>query len=38
LAAYVDAFVIMGRTLEHIKIAKGELKEKFKVKDLGKIN
>ena len=38
LAAYVDDLVIMGRTLEHIKTAKNELKEKFKVKDLGEIN
>ena len=37
LAAYVDDLVITGRTLEHIKTAKDELKEKFKVKDLGKI-
>ena len=38
LAAYVDDLVIMGRTLGHIKAAKDELKEKFKVKDLGEIN
>ena len=38
LAAYVDDLVIMGRTPELTKIAKDELKEKFKVKDLGQVN